>query len=228
MKKYLFFVIVLAVCELTINAQTKNELQIGLAIPQSDFADDDEEDAIYDGSGVAATGVYVGYKMLSPLKTDGLFWTFNAGIMYNDLQSDFKDDLEDYLDNADDYSLPKYINIPLLAGLQYEIALSEGVRLYGEGGIGINILQLTKMSQSGDDYEMSMNFKPSPSLAFKIGAGIVLQEKYTIGLNYMNLGAHKVKYKVEAEYGDENESDDDKFEKALAVSSMNITFGIRF
>ncbi len=197
-------------------------------MPQGDFADDDEDDAIFDGSGVASTGLYVGYKLLSPLKTDGLFWTLNAGIMYNDLQSDFKDDLEDEMDDADDFSLPKYLNVPILAGLQYEKSLSDGFKLYGEAGLGLNILKLTNLSASEEDYEYSMTFKPSVKLGYKIGAGIVLQDKYTISLNYLGLGSHKVKYESEVEYDGDRERDDDKFEKALSVSSLNITFGIRF
>ncbi|OQC57135.1 MAG: hypothetical protein BWX51_02044 [Bacteroidetes bacterium ADurb.Bin012] len=228
MKKYLFFAIFLASGVFTLNAQTKSELQIGLAMPQGDFADDDEDDAIFDGSGVASTGLYVGYKLLSPLKTDGLFWTLNAGIMYNDLQSDFKDDLEDEMDDADDFSLPKYLNVPILAGLQYEKSLSDGFKLFGEAGLGLNILKLTNLSASEEDYEYSMTFKPSVKLGYKIGAGIVLQDKYTISLNYLGLGSHKVKYESEVEYDGDRERDDDKFEKALSVSSLNITFGIRF
>ena len=228
MKKYLFFAIFFVSCVLTLNAQTKSELQIGLAMPQGDFADDDEDDAIFDGSGVAATGFYLGYKLLSPLKTDGFYWTFNAGIMYNDLQSDFKDDWEDEMDDVDDYSLPKYLNVPILAGLQYEKSLSDGLSLYGEAGLGLNILKLTNYSASEDDYEMKTTFKPSVKLGYKIGAGIILQDKYTISLNYLGLGSHKVKYEYEYEYYGESESDDDKFDKALSVSSLNITFGIRF
>ena len=228
MKKYLFLAVFFASCVFSLNAQTKSELQIGLAMPQGDFADDDEDDAIFDGSGVAATGFYLGYKLLSPLKTDGLYWTFNAGIMYNDLQSDFKDDLEDEMDDADDFSLPKYLNVPILAGLQYEKSLSDGFKLYGEAGVGLNILKLTNYSASEDDYEMKMTFNPSVKLGYKIGAGVVLQDKYTISLNYLGLGSHKVKYEYEVEYDGDRESDDDKFEKALSISSLNITFGIRF
>jgi len=230
MKKYLFFAILFASCVFTLNAQTKSELQIGLAMPQGDFADDDEDDAISGGSGVAGTGFYLGYKLLSPLSTDGLYWTFNAGIMYNDLQSDFKDDLEDEMDDADDYSLPKYFNVPILAGLQYEKTISDGLNLFGEAGVGLNILKITNQSYEEDDYEELTTFKPSVGLGFKIGAGIVLQEKYTISLNYLGLGSHKVKYEYESEYEyyGVSESDDDKFDKALSVSSLNITFGIRF
>ncbi len=228
MKKYLFFAIFFASCVFSLNAQTKSELQIGLAMPQGDFADDDEEDAISNGSGVAGTGFYLGYKLLSPLKTDGLYWTFNAGIMYNDLQSDYKDEMEDEMEDADDFSLPKYINVPILAGLQYEKSLSSGFKLYGEAGLGLNILKLTNLSASGDDSEMKMTFKPSASLGYKIGAGIILQDKYTISLNYLGLGSHKVKYEATYESDGDSESDDDKFEKALSVSSLNITLGIRF
>lgn len=235
MKKYLFFAILFASCVFTLNAQTKSELQIGLAVPQGDFADD-KKDAIYHGDGVAGTGFYLGYKLLSPLSTDGLYWTFNAGIMYNDLQSDYKDDWEDEMDYADDYSLPKYFNVPILAGLQYEKTISDGLNLFGEAGVGLNILKITNLSYEIDYYEYYKEylrtFKPSVKLGFKIGAGIVLQEKYTISLNYLGLGSHKVKYETETEYYRESESvsesDDDKFDKALSVSSLNITFGIRF
>lgn len=249
MKKYLFFAILFASCVFTLNAQTKSELQIGLAVPQGDFADD-KKDAIYHGDGVAGTGFYLGYKLLSPLSTDGLYWTFNAGIMYNDLQSDYKDDWEDEMDDADDYSLPKYFNVPILAGLQYEKTTSDGLNLFGEAGVGLNILKITNQSYEYDDYEYFIydgyyhslygyyeylaTFKPSVKLGFKIGAGIVLQEKYTISLNYLGLGSHKVKYEYEIEYYDEYEyygeskSGDGKLTKALSVSSLNITFGIRF
>jgi opacity protein-like surface antigen len=234
MKKYLFFAILFASCVFTLSAQTKSELQIGLAVPQGDFADDNEKYAIYRGDGVAGTGFYLGYKLLSPLSTDGLYWTFNAGIMYNDLQSDFKDDWEDEMDDADDYSLPKYLNVPVLAGLQYEKTISDGLNLFGEAGVGLNILKITNQSEEYDYYEDLTTFKPSVKLGFKIGAGIVLQEKYTISLNYLGLGSHKVKYEYEIEYYDEyeyygeSESVDGKLKKALSVSSLNITFGIRF
>lgn len=233
MKKYLFFAILFASCVFTLNAQTKSELQIGLAVPQGNFADDDWYEAIYDGDGVAGTGFYLGYKLLSPLSTDGLYWTFNAGIMYNDLQSDFKDYLvEEEVYYADDYSLPKYFNVPILAGLQYEKTISDGLNLFGEAGVGLNILKITNLSSEEDNYEELTTFKPSVGLGFKIGAGIVLQEKYTISLNYLGLGSHKVKYEYESEYESEyyseSESYDDKFERALSVSSLNITFGIRF
>lgn len=70
--------------------------------------------------------------------------------------------------------------------------------------------------------------KPSAKLGFKIGGGIVLQDKYIISLNYLRLGSHKVKYEWVEEYDGDRDKDNDKFEKALSIRSLNITFGIRF
>jgi len=229
MKKYLVLLVFVFGSFAIINGQTINEFQVSLAVPQGDFADDDEDDAIYYGSGVAATGLYLGYKAITPLSVENLYWTFNAGIMYNDLQSIYKDDLEDMLDEADDYKLPKYLNVPLMAGLQYEKSLSDEMSLFGEAGLGVNILKITNISASSDNYgEMSTKFQPSVGLGYKIGGGIVIQDKYTISLNYLSLGSHKVKYKYTEEYDGDKESESDKFDKALPITSLNITLGIRF
>ncbi len=226
MKKYLFFALIF-ISVFSLNAQTKSEFQLGLVTPKGDFADDDLDYAITEGSGGARTGLYLGYKLLNPMKINGLFWTLNAGIMYNDLQKNFKDDLEDYWD-SNDFHTPKYINVPIFAGLQYELLLSEDFKLFGETGLGLNILKLTNFSASEDSYKMTTIFKPSASLGFKIGAGVVIQDKYTISLNYMGLGSHKVNYKIEERDGGETYTDDDKFDKALSVNTLNITLGIRF
>lgn len=112
--------------------------------------------------------------------------------------------------------------------MQYEKSLSDGLSLFGEAGLGLNILKLTNLSASDDYYELKTTFKPSVKIGYKIGAGIVLQDKYTISLNYLGLGSHKVKYESEEEYDGYSESVDAKFDEALSVSSLNVTFGIRF
>ena len=227
MRKYLLFALIIVNGVFALNAQTKSELQLGLVMPKGDFADDDLDYAITEGSGGARTGLYLGYKLLTPIKTNGLFWTLNAGIMYNDLQKNFKDDLEDYWD-SNDFHTPKYINVPILAGLQYELMISEDFKLFGEAGLGLNILKLTNFSASEGNYKMTTIFKPSASLGFKIGAGVVIQDKYTIALNYMGLGSHKVNYRIEEKDGGETYKEDDKFDEALSISTLNITLGIRF
>jgi hypothetical protein len=230
MKKHMLILgLLLASFTITLNAQMKSEVQLGLALPQGDFNDDNENRAIYGGDGVAATGFYIGYKAIFPLTDNGLSWTLNAGIMYNDLQSDFKDDLDDNLSNdVDDYTLPKYINIPVFAGLQYETPISDNLDFLGEGGLGFNLLKVTKEHFEGDYYEEETTFESSIKLGFKLAAGIVIQDKYVISLNYLGLGSHKVKYEYEYEYNGNTFSEDDKFDRALSVSTLNLNFGIRF
>jgi len=229
---------------LTLNAQNKQEFQVGLAMPSGDFADDDNESAIFDGSGVAANGLYIGYKLLTPIDTKGLYWTFNAGLMYNSLNSDFTEELEDNIKDEGEYdgnletTFSKYINIPIMVGLQYETLLSPSTKLFGEVGLGINFLKITKMSFSYDsydsndnytyEYESNYTFDSSMKLGYKIGGGVVLHDKYSIGLTYMGLGSHKVKFESEEIWDGEKEKYKEKFDEALSISSLNITLGLRF
>jgi hypothetical protein len=228
MKKFKVLFVLFILSTVSLIAQSKSEIQIGLATPTGDFADDDEDDAVFNGSGYAATGFFLGYKSLSPLSTKGLFWTLSVGVMYNDLSSDLKDDLEesieDYYDGDYDITYLKYLNIPIMVGLQYEQPMSEKIKLYGEAGVGVNILKLTNMSTSVEDYESTYSFDPSIKLGYKIGGGVLIKDKYTISMVYTGLGSHKVKYT----YEEDGDSDDDKFEKSLSISSLNIMFGIRF
>src|SRR5690606_2017064 len=130
MKNLFLLAFISFLCICTLNSQTKNELQIGLANPQGKFADDNEKKFLYKGSGLANSGIFLGYKLLSPLNSSGLYWTFNLGIMYNNLEKGYKEDLEEDLEDAKDYTLQKYINIPMLFGLQYESNITEGMSLF--------------------------------------------------------------------------------------------------
>ena len=229
MKRYLFFCILFTFSVLPSEAQTRSEFELGLAVPQGKFAGDNEGRAIFRGHGMARTGFYMGYKLLSPLAYEGFYWIFNAGIMYNDLQRDYKDDMEDGLDDYDgDYSLPKYVNIPILTGVQYERSLSDGFQLFGNMGLGVNILKITNLAASDDYHEELMTFAPSPGFASTIGGGLRFKDKYSLGLAYTGLGAHKVKYKMKWWYDGDTESDRDRFDRALPVSVLRLTFGIQF
>lgn len=236
----LYFLFFLGI--LNINAQTKSELQIGFAQPLGDFADYDYNDAIGSGSGAASSGFYLGYKSLTPLGSKELHWTISAGIMYNALNSDYQSDYEDYLKAFDLYtsglesSFSKYVNIPILVGLQYETVISSNTKLFGEIAIGINYLKLTDMSFSWDYYEsghtyncdLAMTFKPSIQLGYKIGGGILINDKYSIGISYLGLGSHKLKFKIDSSVDSETvEGDELRFDQALSISSLNISLGIR-
>jgi hypothetical protein len=226
-----------------VNAQTKSELQIGLSLPQGKFGGDNVNKLVFNNAGSkeggASTGFHIGYKLLTPLSTEGLYWTLSANIIYNDLNSDIKDEVEEDWDDSNmdgDYTLPKYFNIPILAGLQYEKPIAENLSLYGETGIGLNVLKITNSSGNYEYsyyyYESKITFKPSFSLGYKFGAGIVINNKYTIGLTYLGLGSHKIKYESESNggsyYTNTSSSDEGKLKKRLNISLLNLSFGLRF
>lgn len=238
----LSFYILFFIGILNINAQTKSELQIGFAQPLGDFADYDYYDDITSGSGAAASGFYLGYKSLTPLGSKKLFWTISAGIMYNALNSDYQSDTEDGIKALEIYtsglesSFSKYVNIPILVGLQYETVISSNTKFFGEVGIGINYLKMSDMSfswdyyQSGHTYdcEATMTFKPSIQLGYKIGGGILINDKYSIGISYLGLGSHKLKYITDSSVdGESGESVEERFDQALSISCLNISLGIR-
>lgn len=234
MRKTYVIVCILVCGVLSISAQKKNEIQFGLSMPSGDFADDDLNDAIFNGSGYAVDGIYVGYKHLSPLSPPGLSWTLSAGMTYNKLGDDFEDDfeegLQDYINENVGYGYDleikflKYVNIPVIAGLQYERAIAKNISLFGEFGVGFNVLKLTDLTLSIDGDDAIYKFDPSTKASYKIGGGFLIKGKYSINLTYMNLGSHKVSYTVESS----DAPIDDTFSKSLPISNMNLTFGLRF
>lgn len=227
MRNYLLIAFALISCISTLNAQSRNEFQLGIAMPQGDFAvnPEDTNDTFFYGTGSASTGLHFNYKRVTPLILDGLYWTLNAGIVYNNLQRDLRDEFQGGMDSDEELSLPKHINIPLLGGLEYETSVSDKLDLYGELGIGLNIYKMTSLSEKHEHYEASIIPKPSASFGYKIGAGLIFEEKYTLSLNYWGLGSHLVDYTVEKIYDGDPQSEDGRFEDTLSTNSLTISFG---
>lgn len=232
--KKIFFILCFIVFEICINSQTIKEFQVAISIPQADFAED--EYYYENGEGGAGNGLYAGFKFLSPINKN-LYWDFNAGVMFNNLNEDLRNDWEDYIEeefgsNAD-IKLEKYINIPLLAGFQFENELSPTTKLFAEANVGFNILKVTNYYVSAKEsnyekYEEKYVYDLSHEFAYKIGAGVIIQDKYTVSLNYLNLGSHKLKGKSTIEQNGESEKNDFKFDEEIPITTMNITVGMRF
>lgn len=226
MKKIMLFVLILTSSIAISKAQGSFQLHVGPAFPTGDFADDSYENAIWGGDGCASMGLNLGIKYYSPLKPSGLSLVFGLDFMYNPLSKDFKDDLEDDWD-GEDITFPKYINIPFLAGLNYQIPVSEKLAFFGEGSLGFNILKITKIKTEADSYEYSEKFSPSVKFSYTLGGGMWIQDKYSIGLNYYGLGSHKCDSEWEETYSGDSDSGDDEFERSLDISAFTLTFGIK-
>lgn len=240
MKKINFFFILFFCGVLSLSAQTRSEVQIGLAMPLGNlfgrgFASDN--DNVFVGCGNAANGFFFGYKSLSQisLSRKGLYWTLSAGIMYNKLVSDYEDYEEQMmtsLSDITDVKFFKYLNFPVFAGLQFEPSSVDELKFFSEFGLGFNVLKITDYiyiySKDLDNYRLVHSFDPSLKMAFKIGCGLLIRDKFTINMTYLGLGSHKGSHKVRYSYDENRVSEEREFIRPLSISCLNITFGVRF
>ena len=214
-------------------------LSVGVGFPSGDFAGDEFDRNVILGEGKqggAANGFNVGYKFLSPLSSPEFQWFFSADFFYNGLISDISDEIEDDLKDG---KMPSYINIPVMAGLNYTIAnINSDVSLYAEGGVGVNMRHIRKLEGTATDIyvsgygtidiDMEYSFDKAFLFAFQLGAGATIKDKFTIGLNYFNLGNEKVRYKISAEAEGYSDTEKGKSDKKLSANILALRVGFKF
>ena len=186
-------------------AQSSSYLNLGLNIPLGSFGNKDNTCALFDASstqGGANLGANLGFKFINDTKLEGLGIMFSIEGMYNVLHKDIN--VESYLHTAIPEVIglnvkinnPRYINMPILFGLNYNYDISRAMGIYAEGGVGINARFLVpcKMNATGEvlgiktDYSYEYHYTPKIAFAFQFGGGIVLKKALTLGVHYYNLG----------------------------------------
>lgn len=213
-------------------------------------------------TGAAGTGFGLGFKYQFPIpQIENLRFLIGAEIMWNPLNSDAKDYIDEIIETQKaenqtaDYmdvntTLPNYLNIPLMAGLNYSFGLTEKVKLYGELGLGLNIRIATKFMLENEergsiydgyyyyDYagrsEVTFKYDNATSFAYQLGVG-VLFDKVSIGLHWYNLGSVKVKGEMTSstsityDYDNYYDSDSESFTwKELSTSMLTLKVGFHF
>ena len=204
-------------------AQSTFTFKLGGSFPQGKFGDGNEyrwglvDDAKQGGAGL---GFSVGAEWVQNVfGVEGLGVLLSVDAIYNGLNSDlndFKDEIEkEYEANNHivDYSFywPKYINIPVAVGLNYSYALNGNLSVFCNAGIGANMRIITPFVSSEEvandfgDYGKEVweikdltRFTPTFTFAWRIGAGIKINDKFSIGLDYYTLGDSKVKGETES------------------------------
>lgn len=171
-------------------------LHFGVSFPESDFGDDNISKA---GAGGARTGFDVGLKYLYPITNSGLNLFVGGHFIYNGLQNDAKETIENNLEQLYgrcDIRYYQFINLPLIAGLNYTHLPKGGdIGFFGELGLGIDFMKITRLDVEADNYAFDETFYLSTDLAVKLGGGIIFQDRYSLGLHYLMLGRHKVEGK---------------------------------
>lgn len=265
MKRKLTFVLaVLLLAGLSVNAQTHFGIRFGGVFPTGDFGEakikdiDDISKWVLIGEskeGGAGVGFSLGmYWKFDIPSVSGLGIVFSFDGIYNGLNgdlNDFFDDLEDLRwDDSDvieyETTTPKYLNVPIMLGVNYSYPLKDGLSVFGEAAVGLNVRLITnyemnyiydtyKDTDSGRDYysvaiSNVYEYDVATSFAFRIGTGITIKDKYSIGVDYFGLGSARVKgeYKYERVALD-SRKDNTKFKfKELSPTMLMVRFGIQF
>jgi len=189
-----------------------SQFHVGIAAPSGNFAD-----------GVAM-GFTAGYKYYGSLSAENLSWVFGIGAFYNAVSASAKKALDSqfqaqYPDCKITY--PMFFNFPATIGLNYAIPLQETTKVYGEAAVGGNFSMPTKIQVSYGGASATNATTPAFGFAFGVEVGVFINNKYSIGVRYNDLGSYKYKHKVTggADYTDD---------EALAISDLSICLGVLF
>ena len=198
-----------------------SEFHIGVSFPGGDLGDED-----YLGAG---TGFGIGLKAYKPLESilPNLSLVYGVDLYYHGLSSDVKDEIEE--DGSDiDFTHPMYFNLPVMIGGNYTMPLQNSLCLYGELALGVNCSYMTKTTykyDSNNKYELSID--PAFGFCYGFEAGIVLNDKFHIGVRYNNLGSNKYKFKETETYDGSSETYKGTTEK-IELSNTVLVLGVRF
>ena len=198
-------------------------IHFGPSSPVSDFASDDIDD---ENAGGAAVGINLGLQYIYPLSESGLGIFGGIDFNYNGLKKDVKDDIEEIYEfmgiyNAN-YKFFKYINIPITTGLNYTYQADDKIGVFANAGLALDFMKITDMEIEYSSYKLIQKMDLTNCIGFKIGGGIIINQKTSISIDYLALGEHD----IEGESTIIGYSED--IDGELKVSLLTLTLGIKF
>lgn len=248
MKRYLYTIII-SILIIELHAQGRYEVHLGASQPTYAFADQNPDIAIYGGSGCAETGADIGFKYYFPAtsvnglaNTKGFYYVFNVNLYYNNVNNQVKNVIKSNFELSENYDYSyvfcKYLNIPFMGGIRYQLPVSSELSLTGDVLLGFNYSQVTNIKATaeylGSRAEMIIDFDPIMRFSQQIGIGLLFDKKYSIGLSYSALGRYGYKSTQYLEafnaQGESIGADSEELNasKLLNISSLNFTVGVFF
>ena len=219
-------------------------------------------DNIKEGTeGYAGIGFNVGFDVTVALPVEGLGVFGGIDFFFNTNNSALNDALDEYaknevkvLDYVSEvkYTKPHFINIPILFGLNYLHNFNNVVGIWGEAGVGPNFRLISRYEKT-TDYNRAMDimlpdgeivtciekrtgatYKSAVTLGFKLGAGVMLWDRMSIGLDYYYLGSAKIEATAIYELGGTDYADKVytsktvKGDNAISASEFAVRVGYHF
>lgn len=187
--KLLFLLLLVSITYTDSLSQSTYNIHIGPSIPLSDFGPYSFTIGGEEISSSAAMGFDVGiqYSFQWSEKGFGAFTSFD--FILNGVNRDYKDAARSF---SDDFAttlikLPVYLNLPLSAGLFYKYKATNSLSLYCNSGMTVNFMTVT-------DYvweHVTLERDWSTSIGFRIGVGILINERVSVCVDYLGLGKHE-------------------------------------
>jgi len=227
MKTLKLITIALLMMNLSINSFSQAGLTFNIlgALPISDYGSDDIND---ENSGGAGIGIGIGMQYVRPLTPVGLGLFMGVDAIYGGLKNSIKDDFEESYESlygsGIDFTWPKIFNIPISAGLNYTLETGGGgMGVFVNAGLTYNFLKLTNTIIEVNNVKVTAETDLGSSLGFKIGGGIILNERISVTVNYLGLGEHKMNAIMESSLGDKEE-----YEEEQKIDIITFGLGLRF
>lgn len=197
--------------------------------------------------GYVGVGGSVGFDVTYVLPVKGLGVFCGIDYFLNTFQSEITDAYSNWQTEEEklsgvksfDYSLPYFMNLPILLGVNYQYNFNNIVGIFGEAAVGPNF-RLVSDYQTKKEYANSfptettkIEYDAATTLGFKVGAGVMMWDKMSIVLDFYSLGSAK----LEGKYSCESNSDDKgkvtiekdfKGENALSASELVVRVGYHF
>lgn len=195
-------------------AQTRGAMFLSVSFPTKDYADFDGFDDFAltspDGDdGGAGLGFNLGLKWYFNVGVEGLGVMLSMDGFFNGPNSDLKTayrNKEGYIGGQfvgtglEYNSTPKYINAPLMLGLNYIYHFNPNFGIYAEAGAGANGRFITSMETvrkvvlgAETQITTSQRYDNAFTFAYQAGVGIEVARNLVLGFSFYDLGKADVK-----------------------------------
>ncbi len=189
----------------TVSAQSKVECNFHIAPPMWDFKQGTYDDfsskgsvSVGDPKGFAGTGLGLGFEYHKPLGTKGLNLKIGIDAYYHRVKrivrQSFIADISVF--GGESIRFSQYYNIPISMGIHFQRDVKEDIALYGQFSGLYNLLKISKsvyMENTGSNLKTWENsYGLSQSFGYGYSVGMIVDDKYVLGIGYTNLGSHLI------------------------------------
>jgi hypothetical protein len=159
----------------------------------------------FDNGFSAGPGFNIGIKGKIPLTVNGLGIFISGDFIYNGVKGTLKNDYDDEQAKIErdggSFTRSRYINVPILMGINYKYRVNQNFGIWVEGGLGTNFRKITATKIDYGNYTETAKAPVRICFAGQVGAGIMVNDLFSIGLHYYGLGSAKLEIKYENDRG---------------------------